>query len=280
MGNLEKLFVLTVIFLSGVVLAVSLNSTKTVQADGDTPSDSIANRFGEQMPLVPAQSGTELDLADLGGSARPASGRGTDRAAKGSSSGSGSAPPLLSADVEPKAESSGRGIDSGGIDSSGLPKGRLRQVDALAETVITGFALYTCDGSETFSSLARDLYGSVEYANVIRANNEGLEVLTSGDELLVPIDARPSPTRDHSYEARPSRPAPRIRNVSTPEPIAADEELGTTEVLHTVVNGESLSTIAAAYYGKGTLWRRIYDHNRDVLDSPDRVPEGTVLKIP
>ena len=274
MGNLEKLVVLTVIFLSGVVLAVSLNSTAEDPADGDSPSGNIAAR-AEGMPqaggLTPAQPGTEMDLAALGGEQRGGS-QAADPS-NGNPAGTSSGPALLSADVEPTG---GEEV----FDGSGLAKGRLRPVSGLAETVITGFAIYTCTGSETFSSLARDLYGSGEYANVIRANNEGLDVLTSGDQLLVPLDARPAPIRDRAHEARPSRPAPRTRNISTPEPIAVDDELGSTEVLHTVADGESLSTIAAHYYGKGSLWRRIYDHNRDVLDSPDRVREGTVLKIP
>lgn len=49
-----------------------------------------------------------------------------------------------------------------------------------------------------------------------------------------------------------------------------------------VRKGESLWTIAAKpnIYGKATHWRRIFDANRDILKSPDRVRAGMKLKIP
>ena len=51
---------------------------------------------------------------------------------------------------------------------------------------------------------------------------------------------------------------------------------------YVVQKGESLWTIAAKpeVYGKATQWRRIFDANRDLLKSPDRVRAGMKLKIP
>lgn len=51
---------------------------------------------------------------------------------------------------------------------------------------------------------------------------------------------------------------------------------------YVVQKGESLWTIAAKpqVYGKATRWRRIFDANRDLLKSPDRVRAGMTLKIP
>ena len=46
--------------------------------------------------------------------------------------------------------------------------------------------------------------------------------------------------------------------------------------------GESLWSIAAKpdIYGKATRWRRIFDANRDLLKSPDRLKAGMKLRIP
>ncbi len=44
--------------------------------------------------------------------------------------------------------------------------------------------------------------------------------------------------------------------------------------------GESLSSIAKAFYNNGNLWQRIYNANRAVLDSPSLIRPGQVLKIP
>ncbi len=51
---------------------------------------------------------------------------------------------------------------------------------------------------------------------------------------------------------------------------------------YVVKKGESLWTIAAKpeIYGRATHWRRIFDANRDILKSPDRVRVGMKLKIP
>ncbi len=51
---------------------------------------------------------------------------------------------------------------------------------------------------------------------------------------------------------------------------------------YVVQRGDSLWSIAAKpeVYGKATRWRRIFDANRDLLASPDRLKAGMVLQIP
>lgn len=51
---------------------------------------------------------------------------------------------------------------------------------------------------------------------------------------------------------------------------------------YVVQKGDSLWSIAAKpeVYGKATMWRRLFDANRDVLKSPDQVRAGMTLKIP
>ena len=59
---------------------------------------------------------------------------------------------------------------------------------------------------------------------------------------------------------------------------AADEPSTT----YVVQKGESLWSIAKKpeIYGKASKWRRIFDANRDLLKTPDRVKAGMTLKIP
>lgn len=52
------------------------------------------------------------------------------------------------------------------------------------------------------------------------------------------------------------------------------------EQTHTVARGDTLSAIAKQYLGNANAWRQIFDANRDVLDNPDRINPGQVLKIP
>ncbi|MDP3703133.1 MAG: LysM peptidoglycan-binding domain-containing protein [Candidatus Omnitrophota bacterium] len=51
---------------------------------------------------------------------------------------------------------------------------------------------------------------------------------------------------------------------------------------YVVQKGDSLWSIASKpeIYGRATHWRRIFDANRDLLKSPDRVRAGMTLKIP
>ncbi len=51
---------------------------------------------------------------------------------------------------------------------------------------------------------------------------------------------------------------------------------------YVVQKGDSLWSIAAKpeIYGKATRWRRIFDANRELLKSPERVRAGMTLKIP
>ncbi|MFN0141232.1 MAG: LysM peptidoglycan-binding domain-containing protein [Pyrinomonadaceae bacterium] len=46
---------------------------------------------------------------------------------------------------------------------------------------------------------------------------------------------------------------------------------------YTVVSGDSLSKIAGKY---GIQWKAIWDHNRDILNHPDKIYPGQELKIP
>ena len=49
---------------------------------------------------------------------------------------------------------------------------------------------------------------------------------------------------------------------------------------YVVVSGDSLSKIAKKFYGKASLWPKIHEANRDLIDNPDRIQIGWTLKIP
>jgi hypothetical protein len=52
------------------------------------------------------------------------------------------------------------------------------------------------------------------------------------------------------------------------------------ERTYTVQPGDTLSVIARQVYGQSTLWRLIFEANRDTLSEPGRIYPGQVLKIP
>jgi nucleoid-associated protein YgaU len=60
-------------------------------------------------------------------------------------------------------------------------------------------------------------------------------------------------------------------DVETPEP---------ESVFHTVEKGDSLSKIAKAHYGDAMKYPVIFEANRPMLEDPDKIYPGQVLRIP
>jgi nucleoid-associated protein YgaU len=49
---------------------------------------------------------------------------------------------------------------------------------------------------------------------------------------------------------------------------------------HEVKKGETLSKIAEQYYGDQSLYPKIFEANRDILDNPNLIKIGQKLRIP
>jgi nucleoid-associated protein YgaU len=60
---------------------------------------------------------------------------------------------------------------------------------------------------------------------------------------------------------------------SVPEPVSAER-------FYEVVSGDTLGAISQKYYGKAGDYMKIFEANRDILDSPDLIKPGQNLKIP
>ena len=70
--------------------------------------------------------------------------------------------------------------------------------------------------------------------------------------------------------------------VTAVEPTGGEHAAPARYDTYVVRKGDSLSSIAAKpeIYGRASRWRRIFDANRTLLKSPDRVRAGMKLKIP
>ena len=56
--------------------------------------------------------------------------------------------------------------------------------------------------------------------------------------------------------------------------------LGTGQHTYTVMRRDTLSKIAQLEYGDAKQWRKIFEANRDVIEDPDLIFPGQVLRIP
>jgi len=129
---------------------------------------------------------------------------------------------------------------------------------------------HTVEKGDVLWDLAKRYYGDGRrWKKIYEANRE---VLPSSSNLPVgvvlvipPAEARASATSaPESVTEAPTPPSP-------PE---------TATVTYTVKSRDTLYNIAAKQYGDGSLWRTIYEANRDKIPSPDRLAVGTVLVIP
>ncbi|MBI5757041.1 MAG: LysM peptidoglycan-binding domain-containing protein [Planctomycetales bacterium] len=77
----------------------------------------------------------------------------------------------------------------------------------------------------------------------------------------------------------PVRATERAGSTATPDnsPVPATPA---TRLTHVTKSGETLSAIASKYLGSSTKFHEIYEANKNVLHSPDAVPEGVTLVIP
>jgi len=66
----------------------------------------------------------------------------------------------------------------------------------------------------------------------------------------------------------------------TTVPVVSDMRPPVAVRQHTVVEGESLFSIAERYYGDRTRFVVLYEANRDRLVTPDRLLAGTVVLVP
>lgn len=249
MGKTEKIVVLGVLFLIVLILVVSLDpGTDTVLAG---PQDG-------EVALGQPQS---LDPGILG----------SVRALSGSSGSSGSESPaeeVLGGAPAPGPTAATPAQDPIAAEEPpatrpGLLLGETQPIYEVPETPPDDWALrslaglsdhrfdpslkvYTVSGGESFESLAERYYGDAVLGALLVRNNEGVQQLESGMQLLFPIH---------------------------------DDGIG-DEQFYVVQQDDSLWKIAKKVYGKGYLWEQIFEANQDILASAEAVKPGMKLVIP
>lgn len=125
--------------------------------------------------------------------------------------------------------------------------------------------IYVVRPGDTLSNIAARELGSISLADNIFLLNR--DVIEDPDQLMVGVKIR-LPVRE-GYVAE-SGGAPGGDRRPT---------LGTGRT-HTVARGDTLSSIAQQYYGASAAWRFLYEANKNIIPSPDKLSVGTELTIP
>ena len=286
MGNVEKLAILIVLFLSAVVLAVSL---------GD--SEGAESGLG---PVGAEPETARAPIQDLGASvARAAereSSRGADFAeprADDSANSGRSSLPVLDAGIESSAFEAGL-VPGAALESeravTPTADGILTTRRGLSPSFVDDYMEYTVESGDTWSGLALRFYSDARMVSNLKIANDDLSALAEGTRILVPVrDLTAEATQRERYaparEVRSAQPSGRTNqsystpSYSNPAPRTSRTN-GARATTYTVVNGDNLSKVAKKVFGSASRWAEIYEANKAKLESPDWLTVGMELRIP
>ncbi|MGE3466374.1 MAG: LysM peptidoglycan-binding domain-containing protein [Pyrinomonadaceae bacterium] len=116
----------------------------------------------------------------------------------------------------------------------------------------------------------------VSLLEIANANGTAYE-LSEGDGVLHINGTAPSAEAKAELWAEYERLDPDFQSGDLILNITTGDAAGGGANTYTVVSGDNLSKIAAKY---GIQWKAIWDHNRDILNHPDKIYPGQELKIP
>ena len=250
MGKVEKIAVLSVLFLIAVILVVSLTTDNPIQTEN-------AAVLGEKPAAAPGDTKTAA-LPE-----KPADPK---------------APPLLAANVKNEVTPQPAPAPAPALETLAVPTGSLlKSVDGLAKGYDDKRFVYTWKSGDSYVSLATRLYGEPAKFTLLKNANDGRDDVQPGEKILVPIyDVESVPSETPALAGKESaKPATKEGASKKKAPVAS-----AAGRVHVVKKGESLWKIAKAELGDGNRWKDIYEVNRDKLKTPEALRDGMELKLP
>ena len=67
-------------------------------------------------------------------------------------------------------------------------------------------------------------------------------------------------------------------DLKAPEPKPEEPEEKTE--IYEIVRGDTLGAIAKRYYGKASMYTKIFEANRDIIDDPNKIYPGQKIRVP
>lgn len=289
MGKLEKVVVLSVLFVIAVILVVSLTMDNPI----DKQHVSVLGGGTKPAPETQLAPQPQANVAAPVATGTPPLNTATPSA-------------LLSANVEtggiatpppgnvPAAQPTTALLDQPAPSTPlapAVPAGSiLVTTNGLAESFVADMKFYTWKPGDTYRGVAQTYYGDWEKLSILRRANEGRRNVQPGEKILVPVfdpDAAAAPTVANAGTPAKS-PANAPVNAGAKKDAAKKSSKSATPDkapsgggrIHVVKEGESLWKIAKAELGNGALWEKIYAANRDVMKSPEALKTGMKLRIP
>ena len=115
----------------------------------------------------------------------------------------------------------------------------------------------------------------VNLINRLGLSIDNLDIAVNGDRVTVSGEVEDQATRERVILA--------VGNVEGVAEVDDDIRIVAPQIepkFHTVVSGDTLSKIAKEYYGDAMKYPEIFEANKPMLDHPDKIYVGQVLRIP
>lgn len=161
--------------------------------------------------------------------------------------------------------SAGAGGGTGGSGSSGSSGSGSTRTGTTASQTSHYVIEHVVGTNDYYDVTDRNTVHKLTAAQLAADRSAGATMITVA-HAPTPVGHTPTPV---SHAPAPVQPKPKPK----PKPPAARS--------YTVRSGDSLSSIAAHYYGNSSAWEKIYNANRSKIGSnPNLIHKGTVLEIP
>lgn len=158
------------------------------------------------------------------------------------------------------------------------------QADEGASINIKDVRFHDVRGGESMFAICKQYYGDTALVEALarfnKMNDPG--ALREGRRLMIPppetLGGKAKPVPGRKPAAQPSDSALRQTAVAsnTPKPDAKNKKPART---YTVKEGDSLSAIAQRLLGDREKWRELVKINSNVIDDPDNIKAGTILRL-
>ena len=268
MGKVEKVIVLSVLFLIALILVVSLTVDDPLDKSRIVEAGAPKGQSAAPDPTVAwapgSAPGDPSRLGTVPGAPQPTRPQGllSAEVQPGTTPAAQAAPPA----TPPAAPATVAGTPPSAIPE--LPAGSiLKTLDGLRDSILRDMKLYTVQENDTYRAIADKYYGDWTRFTVLRRSNEGRNEIHPGDVIFVPVFDADAPAVAQ---------APAGGNDKAGKPAAR----ATGGKVHVVKEGESLWKIASKELGSGARWEEIYELNKDVMANPKALKAGLRLRIP
>lgn len=275
MGRLEKIVVLTVLFLVAVILAISLKQGDKA-ADKASPLASLDAKNAPAGPQTDPGAAPETAAGQAGGAANAPAGAMSTVVQPSAQPGVELNKPGAQPNAGPQAQPTAvKPLSTPAVGSA------LKTREGLEESLFNDLYMYKWKAGDTYPALAERFYGSQKLALRLKTANEGRTetTLKPGDMIFVPNLEAATPAAQEPTLAQGNTAGASGAKAPATAPATKKNGLG-ADGFYTVGKGDMLSTISQKVYGTSKKWQKIYDANRDVLKDPNALKVGMKLRIP